>query len=43
MEEIAKNITEINGVLDIMWILIAGALVCALILAAHFGKIRRAK
>lgn len=27
MEEIAKNITEINGVLDIMWILIAGALV----------------
>ncbi len=24
-------------------ILIAGALVCALILAAHFGKIRRAK
>ena len=27
MEEIVKNIAEINGVLDIMWILIAGALV----------------
>ena len=27
MEEIVKNIADINGVLDIMWILIAGALV----------------
>ena len=27
MEEIVKNIASINGVLDIMWILIAGALV----------------